>query len=85
MDTKGPNSKIRSTPQYAEYQREAFWADNEGKVMPFNTGKLIPFYLMMPIGSSTTPSRPPNPSLSPFSSLPDSQSPPYPPTHLQPS
>ncbi|EON68868.1 lactate 2-monooxygenase [Coniosporium apollinis CBS 100218] len=37
MDTKNPNKKYRTTPEYAEYQRENFWASNEGKVPPFNT------------------------------------------------
>ncbi|KAK3653159.1 hypothetical protein LTR56_004695 [Elasticomyces elasticus] len=39
MDTKNPNKEFRNTPEYAEYQREGFWASNDGKVMPFNTGK----------------------------------------------
>jgi len=39
MDTKNPNKKYRTTPEYAEYQRENFWASNEGKVPPFNTGE----------------------------------------------
>ncbi|KAK4896565.1 hypothetical protein LTR27_005483 [Elasticomyces elasticus] len=39
MDTKNPNKDFRNTPEYAEYQREGFWASNDGKVMPFNTGK----------------------------------------------
>ncbi|KAG8625540.1 hypothetical protein KVT40_007291 [Elsinoe batatas] len=37
MDTKNPNKSFRSTPEYAEYQRENFWQSNEGKVPPFNT------------------------------------------------
>ncbi|KAJ9661871.1 hypothetical protein H2201_006351 [Coniosporium apollinis] len=42
MDTKNPNKEYTTTPEYAEYQRENFWASNEGKVPPFNTdpGKL---------------------------------------------
>jgi hypothetical protein len=37
MDANNPNKKIRSTPEFAQYQRQNFWADNEGKVPPFNT------------------------------------------------
>ncbi|KAK6007878.1 hypothetical protein QM012_004692 [Aureobasidium pullulans] len=37
MDVKNPNKEYRTTPEYAEYQRDNFWADNEGKVPPFNT------------------------------------------------
>lgn len=37
MDTKNANKEYRTTPEYAEYQREGFWASNDGKVMPFNT------------------------------------------------
>ena len=37
MDAKNPNKEFRTTPEYAEYQRDNFWADNEGKVPPFNT------------------------------------------------
>ncbi|EMC97640.1 hypothetical protein BAUCODRAFT_52089, partial [Baudoinia panamericana UAMH 10762] len=37
MDTKNPNKDFRTTPEYAEYQAENFWASNEGKVPPFNT------------------------------------------------
>ncbi|KAK5162747.1 hypothetical protein LTR04_003024 [Oleoguttula sp. CCFEE 6159] len=37
MDAKGPNKDNRTTPEYALYQRENFWASNEGKVPPFNT------------------------------------------------
>ncbi|RYN42421.1 hypothetical protein AA0112_g1593 [Alternaria arborescens] len=42
MDPVNPNQKVRSTPQYALYQRENFWKSNEGKVPLFNTepGKL---------------------------------------------
>ncbi|KAF2100388.1 FMN-dependent alpha-hydroxy acid dehydrogenase [Rhizodiscina lignyota] len=42
MDPKSPNKDRRSTPQYAMYQRDNFWAVNEGLVPPFNTepGKL---------------------------------------------
>lgn len=39
MDTKNENKSYRSTPEYAEYQRENFWLDNEGKVPVFNTGR----------------------------------------------
>jgi isopentenyl diphosphate isomerase/L-lactate dehydrogenase-like FMN-dependent dehydrogenase len=38
MDTKKPNSKLRSTPEFAQYQRENFWTSNDGHVPPFNTG-----------------------------------------------
>ncbi|KAK1073865.1 hypothetical protein LTR12_001272 [Friedmanniomyces endolithicus] len=37
MDTKNENKNFRNTPEYAEYQRDGFWASNDGKVMPFNT------------------------------------------------
>ncbi|KAF2840806.1 FMN-dependent alpha-hydroxy acid dehydrogenase [Patellaria atrata CBS 101060] len=37
MDTKGPNKNTRSTPQWAEYQRENFWKSNEGQVPIFDT------------------------------------------------
>ncbi|RYO32670.1 hypothetical protein AA0111_g4245 [Alternaria arborescens] len=37
MDPVNPNQKVRSTPQYALYQRENFWKSNEGKVPLFNT------------------------------------------------
>ncbi|KAK7511250.1 FMN-dependent dehydrogenase [Phyllosticta citriasiana] len=37
MDTKGPNKDVRSTPQWALYQRENFWASNEGKAPLFDT------------------------------------------------
>lgn len=43
MDTKNPNKEFRSTPEYAEYQRDNFWAENEGKVPPFNTRKSTQF------------------------------------------
>jgi hypothetical protein len=36
-DPKNPNIKSRSTPQWALYQRELLWMDNEGKVPPFST------------------------------------------------
>lgn len=39
MDARNPNKEIRNTPEYAEYQRDNFWASNDGKVPPFNTGK----------------------------------------------
>jgi len=42
MDTKNENKSFRNTPEYAEYQREGFWASNDGKVMPFNTGISFP-------------------------------------------
>jgi len=38
MDTKNPNVKSRTTPEFAQYQRENFWASNDGVVPPFNTG-----------------------------------------------
>lgn len=34
---ENPNVSQRSTPQWALYQRELFWAPNEGKHPPFNT------------------------------------------------
>ncbi|KAG7099897.1 hypothetical protein E1B28_001698 [Marasmius oreades] len=37
MDPKAPNAKLRTTPQYAIYQRENFWRVNDGEVPPFNT------------------------------------------------
>ncbi|KAK8180561.1 FMN-dependent dehydrogenase [Phyllosticta capitalensis] len=37
MDAKGPNKDTRSTPQWALYQRENFWAANEGKAPLFDT------------------------------------------------
>ncbi|KAK5134232.1 hypothetical protein LTR08_006775 [Meristemomyces frigidus] len=37
MDTKNANKEYRTTPEYAEYQRDNFWASNEGKTPPFNT------------------------------------------------
>lgn len=40
MDTKNENKNFRNTPEYAEYQRDNFWASNEGKVPPFNTGMI---------------------------------------------
>ncbi|KAG7004611.1 hypothetical protein G7Y79_00024g055610 [Physcia stellaris] len=42
MDPKAPNGKLRSTPQFAMYQRENFWKPNTGEVPLFNTepGKL---------------------------------------------
>jgi hypothetical protein len=39
MDPENPNRKIRTTPQYALYQRENFWKSNEGEVPLFDTGK----------------------------------------------
>ena len=38
MDKNNPNKDLRSTPEYAEYQADNFWASNDGKVPPFNTG-----------------------------------------------
>jgi hypothetical protein len=35
------NKEHRSTPEYAEYQADNFWASNDGKVPPFNTGTLL--------------------------------------------
>ncbi|KAL8793370.1 MAG: hypothetical protein Q9195_004048 [Heterodermia aff. obscurata] len=42
MDPKAPNAQLRSTPQFALYQRENFWKPNTGEVPLFNTepGKL---------------------------------------------
>ena len=40
MDPKSPNQNQRSTPEYAQYQRQNFWMLNEGKVPPFNTGNV---------------------------------------------
>ena len=37
MDANNPNKEFRTTPEYAEYQRDNFWAEHEGKVPPFNT------------------------------------------------
>ncbi|OTB18679.1 hypothetical protein K445DRAFT_54615 [Daldinia sp. EC12] len=36
-DPNNPNINQRSTPQWSLYQRELFWAPNEGKHPPFNT------------------------------------------------
>ncbi|KAI1371386.1 L-lactate dehydrogenase [Hypoxylon crocopeplum] len=36
-DPNNPNIAQRSTPQWGLYQRELFWAPNEGKHPPFNT------------------------------------------------
>jgi len=41
MDIKNPNKEFRTTPEYAEYQRDNFWAETEGKVPPFNTRKSL--------------------------------------------
>lgn len=38
MDANNPNKDRRTTPEYAEYQRDNFWKSNEGEVPPFNTG-----------------------------------------------
>jgi len=42
MDKNNPNKEYRSTPEYAEYQADNFWASNDGKVPPFNTGMQLP-------------------------------------------
>jgi hypothetical protein len=39
MDVNNPNKDHRTTPEYAEYQRDNFWKSNDGEVPPFNTGK----------------------------------------------
>ena len=39
MDANNPNKDRRTTPEYAEYQRDNFWKSNDGEVPPFNTGK----------------------------------------------
>lgn len=36
-DPNNPNVSQRTTPQWGLYQRELFWAPNEGKHPPFNT------------------------------------------------
>jgi hypothetical protein len=41
MDKNNPNKEHRSTPEYAEYQADNFWASNDGKVPLFNTGTLL--------------------------------------------
>lgn len=41
MDTKNANKKFRTTPEYAEYQRENFWKSNDGQVPIFNTGSHV--------------------------------------------
>jgi hypothetical protein len=41
MDKNNLNKEHRSTPEYAEYQADNFWASNDGKVPPFNTGTLL--------------------------------------------
>ena len=38
MDVKNKNVSYRTTPQWAQYQRENFWRLNDGEVPPFNTG-----------------------------------------------
>ena len=43
MDKNNPNKERRSTPEYAEYQADNFWASNDGKVPPFNTGMSIAY------------------------------------------
>jgi hypothetical protein len=42
MDANNPNKDHRTTPEYAEYQRDNFWASNDGNVPPFNTGSVQP-------------------------------------------
>ncbi|CAK4034164.1 FMN-dependent alpha-hydroxy acid dehydrogenase [Lecanosticta acicola] len=37
MDTKSENKTYRTTPEFAEYQRENFWLSNDGKTPLFNT------------------------------------------------
>lgn len=37
MDPNTPNRKHRTTPEFAQYQRENFWKSNDGEVSPFNT------------------------------------------------
>jgi hypothetical protein len=41
MDPKAPNQELRSTPQWAMYQRKNFWKINEGELPLFNTGIII--------------------------------------------
>ena len=70
MDKNNPNKEIRSTPEYAEYQADNFWASNEGKVPPFNTGMQPPISLpnkfqiqqprLNPTDNTTTPKTPAN-------------------------
>ncbi|KAM3071856.1 hypothetical protein ACMFMG_009713 [Clarireedia jacksonii] len=36
-DPNNPNIKSRNTPQWALYQRDMFWRDNEGELPPFST------------------------------------------------
>ena len=47
MDPNNENKKYRTTPEFAEYQRELFWLDNEGKVPVFNTGALFCVIIML--------------------------------------
>ncbi|KAL4921224.1 FMN-dependent alpha-hydroxy acid dehydrogenase [Aspergillus aurantiobrunneus] len=42
-DPQNPNIQHRTTPQWALYQRENFQKLNEGKTVPFNTGKSPPY------------------------------------------
>jgi hypothetical protein len=44
MDPNNPNRKIRTTPQYALYQRHNFWKSNEGETPLFNTGINFTYY-----------------------------------------
>ena len=37
MDPKNENQKVRTTPQYALYQRHSFWKSNTGETPLFNT------------------------------------------------
>ncbi|KAF2872385.1 FMN-dependent dehydrogenase [Massariosphaeria phaeospora] len=37
MEADNPNRTLRTTPQFALYQRENFWKSNNGEVPPFNT------------------------------------------------
>ena len=38
MDPNNKNKNIRTTPQYAMYQRHNFWKSNTGENPLFNTG-----------------------------------------------
>jgi hypothetical protein len=44
MDPNNPNRNIRTTPQYALYQRHNFWKSNEGETPLFNTGINFAYY-----------------------------------------
>jgi hypothetical protein len=52
MEKNNPNKELRSTPEYAEYQADNFWASNEGKVPPFNTGMQINRFLLKHVKSA---------------------------------